>query len=315
MARYKRAKYDDLEIENPNPEDLEEKTDPHSMEIVVDRIEHGLIGALRIVDKINKPFFIPGDIVHLRIPARLQKGDFILYKVEEEYFLRRIIKFENEDIFIAGDAEREYHKIRKEDVVAKAIARERKTKWLTISGFVKKKKFYVFRKVSLAKLRLGNRVTTYDQDINNEAFEAAMQNMEQQAAEQKKQFVINIDLDSDLSSFLNPDELAREWLAEEQPEAVEEEYEEDDIQYVDENGNPLTAEEIEALKAEQSEFEVTSNEASEVTDLASEEEDIDESTEDAAEEAVEESNEAEAIEASEEESSESSDDTEKTEAE
>lgn len=192
----------------------EEKFNPNGIENVIERVTHGLVGTLLIEDgEINKPLFKKGDLVHFITPAKLEKKDFILYRRDEEFFVRRIIKFENEDIYVAGDHEREYHITHKEDVVGKAIGRQRKKKYLSFS-LNPTKRFYTFKKVNLAKLRLGNRVMGYDEDMSQESFEIAMQNLDTTTTvEQQPKQVYNtsdLDLDSDLADFLNPDDLVRE---------------------------------------------------------------------------------------------------------
>ena len=276
MASYKKKKTTDEEnLNSENNEatvENESDFDRNSMETVVNRVRGGLVGEYKILDEtINKPMFKKGDIVCFRAPARLQKGDFVLYQVikdSDDYAIRRIVKFIDEDIYVAGDHESEYHVIHREDVVAKALSRERKNKWLTLTGFSKKKKFYVFKKVKLAKLRLGNRVRTNEDDINSDAFEQAMQNVnaQQQAVQEKQKYVITIDLDSDLAAFLNPDDLAREWL---ESEASQESEDVREI-YVDEDGNPITKEEYEAA-LEAQELAVDEEESEETTDEESEE--------------------------------------------
>lgn len=272
MAFYKKKKTEP-ENENLNNEEEkqdEEKFDRYGMETVVNRVRGGLIGEYKILEEtLNKPMFKSGDIVCFRAPARLQKGDFVLYLISpntEEFAIRRIIKFVDDNIYVAGDNESEYHIIHKEDVVGKAISRERKNKWLTLTGFAKKKKVYVFRKVTLAKLRLGNRVRTTEDDINSDALEVAMQNVNaaSQQHEDKPKYVITIDLDSDLASFLNPDDLAKEWLEAEAQERASQEVE----IYVDADGNPISKEEYEELMAMQDE---ESEEGEEALDSESEE--------------------------------------------
>jgi len=205
------------EAEKANNED-EDKFNPNGYEIVIDRVQHGLVGTLKIEDDlINKPIFKPGDFVHFIAPARLEKKDFILYQSHDNYFIRRIIKFVNDDIYVAGDNEKEYHITHKDDVIGKAIGRQRKKKYISFS-LNPTKKFYTFKKVNLAKMRLGNRVMNYDEDLSQESYEIAMQNIEanlsanNQTQQVKVQTPIasDIDLDSDLASFLNPDDLVRE---------------------------------------------------------------------------------------------------------
>ena len=207
------------ETEEKKPEE-EEEFNPNSYEIVIDRVQHGLVGTLKIInDNTNKPIFKDGDFVHFIAPARLEKKDFVLYQSHDNYFIRRIIKFVGEDIYVAGDNEKEYHIIHKEDVIGKAIGRQRKKKYISFA-LNPSKKFYTFKKVKLAKLRLGNRVMNYDGDMSQESYEIAMQNIEantnisaQNAQKQQApqyQIASDIDLDSELASFLNPDDLVRE---------------------------------------------------------------------------------------------------------
>lgn len=290
MASYKKKKIEEENVNNEAEENLENEPefDRHSMETVVNRVRGGLVGEYKVLDStVNKPMFRQGDIVCFRAPARLQKGDFVLYAVSkdaDEFAIRRIIKFIDDDIYVAGDHESEYHVIHREDVVAKAISRERKNKWLTLTGFARKKRFYVFKKVKLAKLRLGNRVRTNEDDINSDALELAMQNVnaQQQAVQEKPKYVITIDLDSDLASFLNPDDLAKEWLEAEAQQAAEEEENVREI-YVDEEGNPISKEEYEALMESQEEEESEEESEGEETEESEEE-----STEEAKEEPQEE---------------------------
>ena len=192
----------------------EEKFNPNGIENVIERVTHGLVGTLLIEDgEMNKPIFKKGDLVHFITPAKLEKKDFILYRRNEEFFVRRIIKFENEDIYVAGDHEREYHITHKEDVAGKAIGRQRKKKYISFS-LNPTKRLYTFKKVNLAKLRLGNRVMGYDEDMSQESFEIAMQNLDTttQVETQTKQVynTSDLDLDSELADFLNPDDLVRE---------------------------------------------------------------------------------------------------------
>lgn len=192
-------------------EDDEDTIDVHSMEVVVERVEHGLVGSLRITDGINAPMLKPGDYALLRKPAKLSKKDFVLYQSHEAYFLRRIIKYKEDDIYVAGDKEKEYHIIHKDDIVGKVISRERKNKRLSFS-LTPRKRIYTFKKVNLAYFRLKNRITDYEQEINNESLELASQSAAEikTVFENKTVVKYDIDLDSDLKDFLNPDTLVQE---------------------------------------------------------------------------------------------------------
>ncbi len=210
MKKYKK-KLNTEASESPEQDEEEEKIDVHSIEVVVERVKSGLIGSLRIESDINKPIFKKGDYVLLRAPSKLSIKDFVLYQSHEEYFLRRIIKYKTDDIYVAGDNEKEYRIIHREDVVGKVLSRERKAKRLSFS-LTPKKRIYTFSKVNLAFFRLKNRVINYEQETNIESLELATQSVLEHKAEfeNKTEIKYNIDLDSDLKDFLNPDVLVQE---------------------------------------------------------------------------------------------------------
>lgn len=241
MRKFQRVEGPELEnqtVETEEVEEVEEKLDVNGLDIVLDRVTHGLIGTLKIEDDMNKPLLRIGDFAHIRTPQRLEKKDLVLYKTHDEYFIRRIIKFKDMNIYVAGDHEKEYHIIHKEDIIGKVIGRQRKKRFLSFS-LNPTKKIYVFRKVNLAYFRLKDRVLDYEDDINNQALENAMQNITEQQQE-VQQYKYDFDLDSELSSFLDPDELVR------QLETADQTPQEEEIQYVDEFGNPIDPNEITA---------------------------------------------------------------------
>ncbi|MCR4897977.1 MAG: hypothetical protein K5892_02005, partial [Acholeplasmatales bacterium] len=194
-------------------EEDEDRYDPNALPTVLSRIEAGLIGTLRLKDNINAPIFRKGDFIHFTQSNRIEKKDFILYVVKGEYFIRRVIRFDGLDIYVAGDSEKEYHIVHKEDIIAKAIGRQRKKKYLSLA-LNPKHKLYTFGKVNLAYFRLKNRVTSYDNDVSNQAFEAAMEqtqaNVQLENVNKPEYDTTGIDLDTDLQSFLDPDELVRQ---------------------------------------------------------------------------------------------------------
>lgn len=207
------------------PEDNEH----YQIETVVERVEAGLVGTLYITNEINKPFFKTGDLAHIRTGGRIQIGDFILYKDHEEYFLRRIIKYKDEDIYVAGDNENRYHTVQKDAVVGKVIARDRNNSHYSLS--VSKKTFYDFKKTKLVKSRLGNRITHYEQELLEESLLKAQQMAEEEIHETLTEVtrlnetynLSGIDLDSDLAMFLDPDELIKELRQAQQQQALYEE--------------------------------------------------------------------------------------------
>ena len=226
--------------EKPTEEIEEEKLDVNCLDVVLERVAAGLIGTLRVEDEMNKPLLRKGDFAHIRTPQRLEKKDLVLYKTHDEYFIRRIIKFKEYSIYVAGDHEKEYHVIHKEDIIGKVIGRQRGRRFLSFT-LNPSKKIYTFRKVNLAYFRLKDRVLDYEDDLNNQALENAMQNIDKQAQENVSEYKYDFDLDSELSSFLDPDELVRQLENAEAQPVVEEE-----IQYVDEDGNPIDPNEISA---------------------------------------------------------------------
>ena len=229
--------------EKEKEEEEEDRYDPNALPTVLSRIEAGLIGTLRLKDNMNAPIFRKGDFIHFAQPNRIEKKDFILYSVRGEYFIRRIIRFDGLDIYVAGDSEKEYHIVHKEDIVAKAIGRQRRKKYLSLA-LNPKHKLYTFGKVNLAYLRLKNRVTSYDNDVSNQAFEAAMEqtqaNVQLENVNKPEYDTTGIDLDSDLQSFLDPDELVRQ-LNEANRQQTQQAEPIEEIQYieVDEDGNEI----------------------------------------------------------------------------
>ena len=89
MKKYK--KINTINTSNKKDED-DDKIDFNSMDVVVERVEGGLVGALRATDDINYPIFKLDDLISIRVPQKLGKKDFVLYKTQNEYFVRRIIK-------------------------------------------------------------------------------------------------------------------------------------------------------------------------------------------------------------------------------
>ena len=224
-------------------EEDEDRYDPNALPTVLSRIEAGLIGTLRLKDNMNAPIFRKGDFIHFTQSNRIEKKDFILYVVKGEYFIRRVIRFDGLDIYVAGDSEKEYHIVHKEDIIAKAIGRQRRKKYLSLA-LNPKHKLYTFGKVNLAYFRLKNRVTSYDNDVSNQAFEAAMEqtqaNVQLENVAKPEYDTTGIDLDTDLQSFLDPDELVRQ-LNEANRQQAQQAEPIEEIQYieVDEEGNEI----------------------------------------------------------------------------
>lgn len=220
-----------LEENKTLDEELDEHVDVNSKEVVVERVEHGLIGSLRIEDEINAPFFKANDLAFIRHPSKLEKKDYVLYKDHDDYFLRRVMKYNENGIYVAGDNEKSYHLIEKESIIGKVIGRQRKNKFKSIN--LKPSislDIYTLVKYNLAYFRLKNRVIAYEDDINTEAFEIAKERFET-VNENKASTPVVIqqdiekELDSELNYFINPDDLVIELQKEMQAEAIRQENE------------------------------------------------------------------------------------------
>ncbi len=221
-----------IEEKKPEVESEEEKVDVNSKEVVVERVEHGLIGTLRIEDEINSPFFKANDLAFIRYPSKLEKKAYVLYKDHDDYFLRRIMKYSDDGIYVAGDNERNYHLIKKDAIIGKVIGRQRKNKFKSINLNPSiSLDLYTLIKYNLSYFRLKNRVIAYDDDINSEAFEIAkerLENVNDNKASNAPVIIqqdIEKDLDSELNYFINPDDLVIELQKEMEAQAIQEENE------------------------------------------------------------------------------------------
>lgn len=208
-------------------ENEEEKIDVNSKEVVVERLEHGLIGSLRIEDNINKPKFKKNDIVNFKYPSKIDKKDYVLYKDHDEYYIRRIMKYSDEGIYVAGDNEKNYHLTKKENIIGRAITRQRKNKVLSLNLNTKNKtKIYDFFKFNLSYFRLKKRVVGYESDLFDEAYNQAIESLEKTVdspINQTLQEDVEKELDSILNSFINPDDLVIEMQKELEEERIFEE--------------------------------------------------------------------------------------------
>ena len=222
--KFKRKNEEDVELDKiiddsrgeAKKEEPEEEFDPNSLENVLNRVESGLIGSLRIEKNINWPLILPDDIVHLRAPQKIMIKDFVLYKAHNDYALRRIIKYKDDNIFVAGDNERAYRIIKRDDIIAKAIGKERNGSYSSFN-LNHENSFYTFIKVKLARFRLGKRIIGAEEDINNESLEVAIQTLQDVKDDKalKEERYSNVEVD--LSGFTNPNDLVYTYLQDHKP--------------------------------------------------------------------------------------------------
>lgn len=196
-----------------------------SMENILGRIEDGNIGSFQIWDDYNKPFFIKDDIIHLKKENEYKKKDIVLYKFQDKYYLKRIIKIvskkervtveatndeeeesytiEHKKYFLAADNERILHETNEEQIIAKAIARQRKNKYYSLS--VKHHRpIYVFFKTHFLFLRFKGKAADYDMQINFETIRNATLALKK--ANKKERRSKNRDIKKDLVNFEDPNE-------------------------------------------------------------------------------------------------------------
>lgn len=196
----------------------------YSIETLIDRLENGNVGSYKVLDDLNKPLIRKDDIIQLRESEEYKKKNFILYHFQNEYFLKRIVKIvikkekvEVEDdgeknyytilhrtYYLAADKEKMMHIVSEDQIVARAIARQRGKKYY--SFLVKHHKpLYNFLKVHFLFFRFkGNKAIDSDMQINYEAIKQAIiaTKKNNKSVDFKKKYIR--DLKKDLAGFEDP---------------------------------------------------------------------------------------------------------------
>ena len=144
--------------------------------LITERLENGFIAYMIIEDKMNAPFFLPGDKIAIKKKDYYDAKDMILYKIENHYFVRRIIKKVDKAYFICGDKENEIRFIEESFVLGKVISKERGVKRYSL---LINNKNLSLSLVMLKGKRLLNRSTVFDeQELVNNSFEMAVNSTE-----------------------------------------------------------------------------------------------------------------------------------------
>lgn len=107
---------------------MEEKEKLNDFDNIIARLENGLVAFAKIESLINSPTIIPNDEVALRKGEGYKPGDFVFYVNSNDYFVRRIIKLDYDNVYVKGDNEERVYMILPEQVLAKAISIERNVK-------------------------------------------------------------------------------------------------------------------------------------------------------------------------------------------
>lgn len=202
----------------------------NDMENIMDRVNAGYIAYLQIHTMMNYPLFHKKDIVALRKTEHYKVNDIVLYQFENFYFLRRIIAVEQDKYYVCGDHEYEVRIIHANDILARAISRERGTKRLSLI-LMNKKKFYSNAILKKGKIRLKHHTFYDDETTINKIYDKALLAQDQPLEHQDQIKVPEMPLDSrlalQLEAFQSPEDRLREFVAEQNVKEAENNFEEE----------------------------------------------------------------------------------------
>ena len=162
------------------------------------------ICSIKIMDDINSPTLKTDDIVHFIMSEKVNVRDFILYKNYDKYFIRRIVKISKKGVFVAGDFENKLYIISEDKIVARAVGRERKTKYISFT-LKPRRKVYSYRKTKITYLKLKNRITDYDEEVNAITLKNLNFNMKKNQTKVKK-VKEDLELSEEIKMFINPND-------------------------------------------------------------------------------------------------------------
>jgi len=168
------------------------------------KLEDRHICSIKVMDNINSPILKVNDIIHFIMSEKVNIKDFILYKNYDKYFIRRIIKITKKGVYVAGDNENKYHLISQNDIVGRAVGRERGIKYLSFT-LKPRYRLYALRKTKINYLRLKNRITDYDEEVN----EITLRNLKsntKKSLNEKKKIKEDLEIDDAIKIFINPNE-------------------------------------------------------------------------------------------------------------
>jgi len=182
--------------------------DVHEYELTdsqIDRLESNHICSIRVLDEINYPIIKKNDVVHFIMSDKINNKDFILYRNYDKFFIRRILKITNKGVYVAGDNENKYHLISKNDIVARAVGREHNTHYLSFT-LKHRRRLYTFRKTRISYLRLKNRITDYDEEMNEITLKHLKANLNNNNIKEEKISKRELKKNNDLDMFIDPNE-------------------------------------------------------------------------------------------------------------
>lgn len=194
------------------------------------RLEEGLVASFVVEDNENEPLFIPDDTVQLIKSKHYAKKDFVFYKFNNEYHIKRVIKFESirERIeitddkgeptfythetlkyFLANDNEDILHVVYNDQILGRAVARVRKLKYFSLT-IKNHRPLYVFKKTHFLYFRFKNRIADYERQINYETLKKAymLSKAQEKKVYKKKPSVLN----EELKGFESPNDYLDNYL-------------------------------------------------------------------------------------------------------
>lgn len=133
-------------------EDILNLKKENDFETICERLEYDHIAYMYIKDEINSPMFKKGDIISLKRKDWYDEKDIVLYSLEGNYYLRRIIRKSDKSYFLCADNENEIRFIDESCILGKVISRERGNKRYSL--VLNNKSFYVKTKMRKGKYLL-----------------------------------------------------------------------------------------------------------------------------------------------------------------
>lgn len=204
----------------------------NDLESILERLNCGYVAYLQIHSVMNMPLLLKKDIVALRKNEHYKVQDIVFYQIEDYYFLRRIVAVENGNYYVCGDNEYEVRVISFENIIARAISRERGKKRLSLI-LMNKKKVYSKAIIRKGKFRMKNHTLYDDKTTLTRVYDKALtanESVKTVSEEKKPEMPLDARLSAQLVSFVSPIERLRSFEAEKKQQDPKDTEEENDEQ-------------------------------------------------------------------------------------
>lgn len=182
-----------------------ETTKINDYEEIVYRLNHDYVAYIYIDNKINSPLLQVGDKVALKRKDYYDIKDIILYEVDGNYYIRRIISKSEKTFFVCGDSEFEIRIIEDSAIIAKVLERQRGIKRYSLT--LNRNDTYVNALMKKAKLLIKKHTIYDDKTATNNVYEQAtnasyINNVERKSKLKNKEIVsIDLKLEKELADF------------------------------------------------------------------------------------------------------------------